>query len=414
MRCILPWARPSVADARSLAGDELAAALRDSRARTWSLVGDLDDARWQVPRGAGLNPIAWELAHIAWFAEFWTLRGPHRVGADGIVQASRPPRHAGPDAHLDSARLAHAARRDIAWPSRSDIAAMLDAQLDACLSALPRRDGDGDADVDADTALYFHRLALFHEDMHAEAFVWLRAALGYPAPAAAALPRWPAGEPVRLRAGAVRVGWPGDRAGFAFDNELAGRALVLAEIEIDPVPVTAGQFLRFVQAGGYADPAWWPGSAGAWRAQQTRSCPERWRRDERGEWQQRWFDRWVPLDPDQPVIHVNAWEAEAYCRWAGRRLPRAAEWEHAALTAGPRMRWGHSVWEWTADAFQPYPGFAPGPYGAYSAPWFGDHRELRGGAFATHQRMHDARYRNFFLPQRTDVFAGFRTAAVPR
>jgi EgtB-related family protein len=71
------------------------------------------------------------------------------------------------------------------------------------------------------------------------------------------------------------------------------------------------------------------------------------------------------------------------------------------------------VWEWTADAFQPYPGFAPGPYRDYSAPWFGNHRELRGGAFATHPRMHDLRYRNFFMPQRSDVFAGFRTTALP-
>ena len=89
----------------------------------------------------------------------------------------------------------------------------------------------------------------------------------------------------------------------------------------------------------------------------------------------------------------------------------AAEWEYAALAPARAFRWGGSVWEWTASAFQPYPGFAPGPYRDYSAPWFGDHRELRGGAFATQARMHDARYRNFFLPERSDVFAGFRTAA---
>ena len=131
----------------------------------------------------------------------------------------------------------------------------------------------------------------------------------------------------------------------------------------------------------------------------------------------RWFDRWLPLDPEQPMIHVSAWEAEAFARWAGRRLPTAAEWEYAA-TAHPSsapqapFAWGHSVWEWTASTFEPYPGFAPGPYSDYSAPWFGDHRELRGGAFVTHARVHDARYRNFFLPGRNDVFAGFRTAAL--
>ncbi|HJV59356.1 MAG TPA: selenoneine synthase SenA [Albitalea sp.] len=392
-------------DPRTLSGDALAAALRDSRVRTRALVDDLDDAQWAVPRRQGINPIAWELAHIAWFAEFWILRGPHRVGEDALVHASRPPRHAGPDEHLDSARLAHDARWDVAWPPRERIFAMLDAQLEACLGALPAA-GD-------DASLYFHRLALFHEDMHAEAFTWLRAALGYPAPPGAGLPHWPPAEPLRLPAATVRIGWPSQRPGFAFDNERNAHDRALGAFEIDAQPVTARQFLRFVEAGGYEDARWWPGPAGAWRAQIDRHAPERWRRAGDG-WQQRWFDRWLPLVMDEPVIHVNAWEAEAYCRWAGRRLPSAAEWEHAAATAGPALRWGRAVWEWTADDFLPYPGFAPGPYKDYSAPWFGDHRELRGGAFVTHARMHDVRYRNFFQPHRADVFAGFRTAAAGR
>jgi len=125
----------------------------------------------------------------------------------------------------------------------------------------------------------------------------------------------------------------------------------------------------------------------------------------------RWFDQWLPLDPASAALHLNAFEVQAYCLWAGRRLPSAAEWEHAALTQ-PGFLWGHSVWEWTSDAFAPYPGFAPGPYREYSQPWFGNHRELRGGAFATHARMHHPRYRNFFQPHRSDVFAGFRTVAV--
>jgi gamma-glutamyl hercynylcysteine S-oxide synthase len=396
-------------DTRRLSGAALAQALRDSRSRTWSLVDDLSDAQWQVSEQPGVNPIAWELGHLAWFAEFWVLRGPHTLAADGFTAAHRPPRHAGLDARFDSARIAHAQRWRTPLPSRAELRDMLGAQLDACLAAMP-------AGAD-DAALYFHRLALFHEDMHGEAFTWLRAALGLAAPLGFGGPRphlnpLPEGEGGRVRVpgGSVQIGWPSDEAGFAFDNEQPARTLTLADFEIDAAPLTVGAFLRFVEAGGYDTPAFWPGAAGVWRAASGHRHPQRWRRDpadgSQARWQTRWFDRWQPLAPDAPLIHVNAFEAEAYCRWAKRRLPTAAEWEHAAP-----LHWGASVWEWTADAFSAYPGFAPGPYREYSAPWFGDHRELRGGAFATSARLHDPRYRNFFEPHRTDVFAGFRTAA---
>ncbi len=244
--------------------------------------------------------------------------------------------------------------------------------------------------------------------MHGEAFAWLRATLGYAAPAGVALPQLAAAPAIAVPAAQVRIGWPASRRGFAFDNELPEHPVPLAAFEIDAAPVTAGQYLRFVEAGGYDDPDFWPGDAGRWRAAHARSHPARWRRQP--QWQTRWFDRWLPLAPDQPAIHLSAWEAEAYARWAGRRLPSAAEWEHAAASQ-PAFAWGHGVWEWTASTFAPYAGFAAGPYRDYSAPWFGDHRELRGGAFATHARLHDLRYRNFFQPDRNDVFAGFRTAA---
>ncbi|HEV7913716.1 MAG TPA: selenoneine synthase SenA [Albitalea sp.] len=390
-----------MADARRLHGDALAAALRDSRRRTLSLVNDLDDLQWQVPQQDGVNPLAWELAHLAWFAEFWVLRRPHHVGGDGFVHAALPARLAGPDAHFDSSRLAHAERWSTPLPSRRQVMAMLDAQLHACLRAMPA--GDDDA------ALYFHRLALFHEDMHGEALVWLRASLEHPAPDGAALPCRPAGAPLSVPGAQVQLGWPAGRRGFAFDNELPGGSVALPPFEVDAQPISAGAFQRFVDAGGYDTPAFWPGEAGRWRAAQSRRHPLRWRRSGAA-WQLRWFDRWLPLDPDLPLVHVNAFEAEAYCAWAGRRLPSAAQWEHAA-TAAHGFRFGDSVWEWTADAFQPFAGFVPGPYRDYSAPWFGSHRELRGGAFATHPRLRDARYRNFFMPSRADVFSGFRTVS---
>jgi ergothioneine biosynthesis protein EgtB len=386
-------------DSRSLAGGALAQALRDSRALTRARVDDLVDAQWRVPRQDGVNPVAWELAHLAWFGELWILRGPHRLGDDGLVHAAKPPHIAGPDELLDSARLPHAQRWEVALPGRLEVGLMLDQQLQACIEAIPVTHDDA--------ALYFHRLALFHEDMHAEAFAWMRAALRYAPPAGLVLPHLPEQPAIRVDGGVAVLGHTPHCKGFAFDNELPAWPVQVDGFDIDAQPVSAGRFLEFVQAGGYDDPAHWPGPAGGWRAASTAAHPSRWRRGDQG-WEVRWFDRWLPLDPAQPVVHINAYEAEAWCHWAGRRLPHAAEWQLAATTTP--MSWGDSVWEWTADAFQPHPGFVPGPYRDYSLPWFGDHRELRGGSFATPTRMLDARFRNFFLPARTDVFAGFRSA----
>jgi iron(II)-dependent oxidoreductase len=187
-----------------------------------------------------------------------------------------------------------------------------------------------------------------------------------------------------------------------------------------------------------------------WRAETGTESPLYWRREASG-WWRRDFDRWVALEPDRPVVHVNAHEAEAYCRWAGRRLPTEAEWEAAAaggIGGRPKRRfpWGGespdparanldavaqgaadvgsfaagdtpggcrqmlgNVWEWTATPFRPYPGFEPDPYADYSAPWFETHRVLRGGAWPTRARLLRATYRNYYLPDRRDVWAGFRT-----
>ena len=397
-----------VDDARQLSGAGLAQALRDSRRQTLARVDDLSAAQWSPALQTGINPIAWELAHIAWFAEFWILRGPHQRDAQGFVHALHPPRFAGPDALLDSARLSHAQRWVQTMPTRAELDVMLQAQLDACIHTIPNTVETSKAD---DDPLYFHRLALFHEDMHGEAFCWMRAALGYPAPLGVAVPMVGDRTLMAVSAADVRVGYDTTEAGFAFDNECPARTVHLQGFAIDSAPVSAGDFAQFVDAGGYEAPQYWPSEAGRWRAQSKCAHPQRWRRSPRGTWEMRWFDQWLPLPPDAPAMHVNAFEAQAYCLWAGRRLPHAAEWEHAAQTQAG-FNWGHSVWEWTADAFAPYPGFAPGPYSEYSQPWFGDHRELRGGAFATHTRMHNPRYRNFFQPHRSDVFAGFRTVAV--
>ncbi len=370
------------ADPRGLAGDGLTTALRDSRATTLARTFDL--ASWDVPQQPGVNRIDWELGHLAWFAEFWILRGPHRASDDGrFVEAAKPARIAGPDAVFDSSKLGHAERWRTPMPSRATLAERLETQLEACIAAIPDDAGDDDAN-------YWHRLVLLHEDMHGEAFAWLRDTLGLPAPAG--LPRpatFASAPPLRLDGGEVALGRRSDDPGFAFDNERPGRRVRVAPFEIDSAPVTNRAYAEYLAATGAVP-------------------PERWSRGADGGWCERRFDRVEPLLPDAPVVHVDAFEAEAWCRWRGRRLPSAAEWETAA--ADPSLQWGRSVWEWTADDFAPYPGFEPGPYRDYSAPWFCDHRELRGGSFATPERLHDRRFRNFFTAGRRDVFAGFRSA----
>ena len=412
----VPMLPHSVNQGRELKTFELAAALHNSRERTLSLVDDLSDAQWLPPRQGGINPIPWELAHIAWFAEFWILRGPHHRDTQGLAQARQAPRFAGPDALFDSMRLAHAERWVQTMPTRAELVPMLRDQLEACIAAIPAATSAQATQATQATqaendALYFHRLALFHEDMHAEAFCWMRAALGYPAPAGAKLPRAGAAATLAVAGDSILIGRSKSENGFSFDNECPARRVTVREFQIDSSVVTAGEFVRFVETGGYDTPRFWPSEAGIWRAQSTFSHPHRWRRKGTSGWEMRWFDQWIPLDPECPAMHLNAFEAQAYCLWAKRRLPKAAEWEHAAQTQAA-FQWGYSVWEWTADAFEPYPGFEPGPYREYSQPWFGNHRELRGGAFATHARMHHPRYRNFFQPHRHDVFAGFRTAAL--
>lgn len=419
-----------------------------------ALVLDLGEDAWTVPKIETINPILWEVGHIAWFLETWALR--RTLGLDSLRSDS--------DALWDSAAVAHDIRWDLDHPSRGETLAYSAAVRERVVEELRSRPDD--------LALRYHaHYACMHEDMHAEAFAYTRQTLGYPRPGkldggvhgpdVAARRSGAESSDVEVGGGTYRLG--AERGeGFVFDNERWAHSVVVEPFRIARCAVSQAQFAEFVSDGGYSEAAHWSRDGLDWKSRVGNpSMPIYWRGDASG-FERRHFDHWRSLEPDRPVVHVNFHEAQAYCRWAGRRLPTEVEWERAALggatlassSSAPGLipkspqPWGvepisprraqvdfrdldtvdvhafsegdspqgcrqmmGNVWEWTDTVFGPYPGFELDPYREMSAPWFGSRRVLRGGAWATRSRLLRGAYRNYMTPDRRDIFAGFRTCA---
>jgi iron(II)-dependent oxidoreductase len=335
---------------------ELETRLRAARDHTRRVADDLAGERDFGPQLAIVNPPRWEVGHVGWFQEFWCLRGGSEERASILPNA---------DALYNSATVPHDARWSLPLPSFADTIAYRDEILERVLKSLRTADP------------YFVELAIRHELMHAEAFHYTRQTLGYPAADAAAPRSVSQDGDIQCPGGVFRLGAkPGD--GFAFDNEKWSHPVVLEPFGIARRLVTYGEYRKF---------------------REPPCCKDG---------MVRRFDRWVPIPDDEPVRHVSWHEANAYCAFAGRRLPTEAEWECAALSGLENVG---QVWEWTSSTFLPYPGFLRDPYREYSEPWFATHKVLRGASFATPPGVSHARFRNFYAPERADMFVGFRTCA---
>jgi ergothioneine biosynthesis protein EgtB len=409
--------------------DALAERYRAVRALTQALATPLSDADATVQSMPDASPAKWHLAHVSWFFETFVLRDHvegYRPFDDRFAYLfnsyyeAEGPRHARP------------MRGMLTRPSLNEVRAYrahVDAALLAAMPHLP------------EAACTLVTLGLQHEQQHQELLLTDLQHLFSLNPIAPALfdaPRaMPAPVPGPLhwiegREGLVEIGDDG-KAGFAFDCEGPRHKVFLRPHALAHRPITNGEWVSFIEDGGYRDPALWLSDGWAWVQAEGIEAPLYWQRGEKG-WTRFGLDGRQPVNPAAPACHISLYEADAYASWAGARLPTEAEWESAALniapTSGeqldgaacPRPRAAEDgtsltqmfgdVWEWTGSAYRPYPGFrtAPGAVGEYNGKFMSGQFVLKGGSCTTPRGHVRASYRNFFHPHQRWQFTGLRLA----
>jgi len=424
--------------------DALQGMILDARRVELELVEELTDEQLLGARRHFVEPPIWEIGHVGWFQEYWILR--HLDGASPLLSGS--------DGIYDSFKVSYTRRWDHRFPSRRATLAYIGDVLRRSVDRLGSREP-------SPQEAYFYTLAALHEDMHAENLTLIRQTLGYPRPALSSLDPGsaapvidPTYQPrdVEVRGGAFMLGASPDEP-FVFDNEKWAHPVEVAPFRISSTAVTNAEYEAFVDDGGYRRRELWGRRGWDWRRREQAEHPLFWIRGDDRRWRECRFGLPALLEPWHPVVHVNWYEAEAYCRWARRRLPSEAEWEMAATldpaTGGKRrFPWGNepptpertnldyraggtidvralpagdsavgcrqmigNTWEWVADTFEPYPGYICDPYQEYSQPYFGQKKVLKGGGWTTRSRLIRSTWRNFYKHHRRNIFSGFRTAA---
>jgi iron(II)-dependent oxidoreductase len=358
--------------------DRLAAARR----RTYELIEPLDDAQLNRVYSPILSPLAWDLGHIANFEELWLVQ---TVG-------EREPLHGELGRFYDAIENPRRTRGELPILRDAELRSYLADVRERSLEVLDEVDISAGAEDPLLREGFVYEMLIAHELQHNETMLQLLQTVdGYEssAPYGPMSSDTPGAETISIPAGEFEIGAP--PAGFAYDNERPRHTVELAAFEIDRTPVTNAAYIAYMEATGAAPPLYWEGDAGSGWVSVARGRHE-------------------PVDSSQPVIHVSWHEAEAFARWAGRRLPTEQEWE----AARPRLDAVGQAWEWTSSDFLAYPGFEPFPYREYSTPFFGDeHKVLRGGSWATHPDVMRPSFRDWDLPQRRQTFSGFRCAGSP-
>lgn len=405
-------------DARHLPRQGLAQALVDCRNRTLGLLSSfgMQERSWRLLPSHEFSPPQWVLGHLAWYAEKWCLRDPRPMTSlsagishgTQIWEPTEPSALNGADAWFDADRIPPDARWEVALPDVAVIKQYAADTLERVLARIATLYDDGDA------TLYPFRLVLFRETLQTEALAAMLQALGRPLPGGMSrLSSTGEQGTLQLPGGRFVMGW-NEPDGFAFDNERPPQRTYVQPFEIDAAPVTNRQFMEFVDDGGYDNPAWWSAAGQQWLMFQERSAPRYWSRqrhpDIAGRWQLQRFGEDVAVPLAEPVRHVSLFEAQAWCLWAGRRLPTEDEWEMAAVQ-NSAFRWGE-VSEWTASVFEPYDGFEAGPDDTWSAPYFSTYQTVRGASWLTPAWFHHARFRLMVDPGSDGGWIGFRTCAV--